>query len=374
MMAEKKAFKDWFDRTSARQLGEQIAAADPSFDVAGFVSRASRGLGKLEMMDRVKQFSQSLRTGLPDSIPKALKIIERSFPEPLPDCDRVTDGWLQWPVGQFIADFATEHPEPALITMHALTQRFSAEFAIRPFVEMYPEHVFSRLEEWVVDPSPHVRRLCSEGIRTRLPWGARLRSLVADPTPIFPILEALKDDPELYVRRSVANNLNDIIKDHPDAVFERCRRWWADADEKRQALVRQALRGAVKAGDPRALEILGFAPPREVSAVLSAEPSRVAIGESVSLVLQLDNASADGQPLIVDYAVHYVLDHGKTSRKVFKWTQKELPARGALELRKSHSMKPTTIRTLRPGHHRIDVQLNGRVVAESSFELSERTK
>lgn len=373
-MAEKQAFKDWFDKKAALRLGEQIAFAYPSFDSADFVARASRGLAKLEMMDRVKQFSESFRAGLPDSIPEALLIIERSFPDPLPDCESVTDGWLQWPVGQFIADFATEYPEAALDAMHALTQRFSAEFAIRPFVEMYPELVFSRLGDWVLDPSPHVRRLCSEGIRTRLPWGARLRSLVADPTPIFPILEALKDDPELYVRRSVANNLNDIMKDHPDAVFERCRRWWTGADERRQGLVRHALRGAVKAGDPRALEILGFTPPRKVSAVLSVEPSQIAIGESVSLALQLDNASAEDQPLIVDYAVHYVLDRGKTGRKVFKWTQKELPARGVLELRKSHSMKPTTIRTLRPGHHRIDVQLNGQVVAESSFELSERRK
>ena len=160
--------------------------------------------------------------------------------------------------------------------MYALTQRFTAEYAVRPFVEHYPEESVSILYDLVGDESPHVRRWCSEAVRPRLPWGKVLKALVEDPEPILPILEALIDDPELYVRRSVANNLNDISKDHPELVVDLCEEWYDESNEERMWVVRHALRGLIKAAHRGALGLLGFPPPpEELRARLEVEPSEV---------------------------------------------------------------------------------------------------
>jgi 3-methyladenine DNA glycosylase AlkC len=148
--------------------------------------------------------------------------------------------------------------DPFETSMHAqyeITQRFTAEFSMRPFAIRWPERTLARLLEWTQDADPSVRRLCSEGIRPRLPWGMRIPALVHDPRPALPILEALKDDPELYVRRSVANHLGDIAKDHPGLAFELCERWAKGASEERKWLLRHAVRHPAKKGVEAALHI-----------------------------------------------------------------------------------------------------------------------
>jgi 3-methyladenine DNA glycosylase AlkC len=138
---------------------------------------------------------------------------------------------------------------------YEITRRFSAEFCIRPYLVKWPGRTLERLMEWTRDPDPHVRRLCSEGTRPRLPWAMRLKAFMADPTPVLPILEALKDDPELYVRRSVANHLADIAKDHPALALERCARWLEGASAERRWVIRHALRHPAKKGVKEALEL-----------------------------------------------------------------------------------------------------------------------
>ncbi|MEM6733816.1 MAG: hypothetical protein AAF658_19805, partial [Myxococcota bacterium] len=191
-----------------------------------------------------------------------------------------------------------------------------------------------------------------------------------DPSPIFPILEKLKDDESEYVRRSVANNLNDIAKDHPDRVIEVCAKWWTGASANRRRLVKHALRSLLKAGDPGALAILGFAPPRDLSVSLRISPKEIRVGEAVTLKLAVENQGQETASVMVDYAVHYRLAKGH-GRKVFKWRVVEVPAGERLELTKSHAMKKVTIRTLRTGRHPVDVQLNGVVMAKGSFDLEE---
>ncbi|MEM9388064.1 MAG: DNA alkylation repair protein [Pseudomonadota bacterium] len=256
--------------------------------------------------------------------------------------------------------------------MYALTQRFSSEFAVRPFVERYPQRVFAQFDRWTGDASPHVRRWCSEGVRPRLPWGARLHALIEDPSPIFPILEALKDDEELYVRRSVANTLNDIAKDHPDRVLEVLESWRHDATPGRDWVIRHAARSLVKQGDARALALLGFSKPKSLDAQLAIAPKRVSIGGAATLTLSLASRSRRAQPLMIDFVIHYRLANGERGPKVFKWTQREIPAGGSLTLTRSLSMKPTTTRVLRPGVHPVQVQINGVRLADASFRLIER--
>lgn len=368
--SERKAFKEWFDEAAAQALATQVAGAMPGFDQEQFVRLASRDLQALEFAGRVKQFSDALATTLPESIPKALAVLSESLPEPLPDCESVTDGWLQWPVGQFIADYGLEHFEASMAAMIELTQRFSSEYAVRPYVKHHPEATFERLLALTDHPSPHVRRWCSEGVRPRLPWGVKLRDLVADPSPIWPILEALKDDDELYVRRSVANNLNDIAKDHAALVVQRCQAWSKDSNERRDWAIKHGLRSLIKAGDSAALAVIGFGPPQKLTAKLSIRPKTIAVGDVVEFSAQLETSSARAQQLVVDYVVDYVRKGGKTSGKVFKWTTLELPAHGRMTLDKRHAMKATRVRALYPDVHRVTLQVNGEKVAEAQFRLT----
>jgi len=366
---KKKAFKDWFDRAAARTLAAQVHAVWPSFDVGTFEKRATKGLSKLELKGRVQQFSDALAAGLPDDIPKALGILTDSLPPGRPDSEDITDGFVQWPVGQFIADHGLPHFEASMHAMIELTQRLTSEFAVRPFVEHRPEETFARLLSLTSHENLHVRRWCSEGVRPRLPWGTVIKPLVEDPSPIWPILDALQNDPERYVQRSVANTLGDIAKDHPEDAVR-----WAKACVKQGGpdqmwMAKHGLRGPIKAGHVGALAVIGFHPPKGVTATLRAKPKTVHIGESVELLATLSSSHGRKQSLLVDYVVHYVGKSKARAGKTFKWTTLELPARGEAELAKRHSMKVTTIRALYPGKHRVELMVGGQVLAETAFTL-----
>lgn len=368
---DKKSHKDWFDRRAAKALADQISAAHSPFDSKRFVSLCCKGLDALEFNARVRQFSNALHSTLPDNYPKTAKILSRSMPEVLPNCESVTDGWLQWPIGQFIADYGLEHFHESMACMVELTQRFSAEYAVRPFVKHRSEETFDFLYAQLSDKSPHVRRWCSEGCRTRLPWGEKLVGLITDPSPIMPILESLKDDPELYVRKSVANNLNDLSKDHPVMVMDLCHSWSKSAKSERDWIIRQGLRTLIKAGDKRALKLVGFSKPNGVTAELSLSAKRISIGESININATLHNSSRRSQQLLIDYLVHYQGKNKSDRRKVFKWKTIELKAKDELVIEKSHPMKRTTVRELYQGKHKVELQLNGEIVAGRFFELTD---
>ena len=246
--------KHSFDAAVVRSLGADIARVSPRFDERGFVRASLRGLGALELLARGRHVADAMRTFLPPDPVEALAILERALgPVQLGTVGLGMAPFRYLPHASFVARFGLEHFEPAMRFQHALTQRFTAEASIRPFLERYPEPTLARLRAWASDPSTHVRRLVSEGTRPRLPWAPRVRALVVDPRPVLELLELLRDDPERYVQRSVANNLNDIAKDHPALVVETCRRWLRGAGEGRRYIASHALRSLVKAGDPAAL-------------------------------------------------------------------------------------------------------------------------
>lgn len=368
--AEKKSHKDWFDRDAAKALAAQLASVEKKFDTNAFVRQCCKGLATLEFNARVKQFADAMASSLPADYPSAIAIIQKSLPEPLPDCESVTDGWLQWPVGQFIADRGLQHFSESMECMVQLTMRFSAEYAIRPFVVRYPEKTFEYLYGCVDDVNPHVRRWCSEGTRTRLPWGGNLNALIADPSPIIPILEALKDDQELYVRKSVANSLNDLSKDHPKDVINICKRWSKNSNDGRDWIVKHGLRTLIKQGDKAALKLTGFKPPEAVRSKLTLNKKRIAIGESVEMLVLLENASSKTQNILLDYVVNFQGKRDNPRRKVFKWKVLELKAGENLTIKKQHPMKQTTVRKLYSGKHMIELQLNGQLMERSEFTLT----
>jgi 3-methyladenine DNA glycosylase AlkC len=270
----------------------------------------------------------------------------------------------------FVAENGLDHFELSMRAQHELTRRFTAEFSIRYFLDRHPGRTLEVLLGWARDPSPHVRRLASEGTRLRLPWGRRVPWLDRNPRRILEILEVLKDDPTTLVRRSVANNLNDLARVHPGLVVETCGAWLRDATPGRRALVEHALRGAVKRGDPGALDLLGYGGrPAVTFRSVRIRPRRVAIGGAVTVELTLRNAADRAQDLLVDLAVHFVKATGRTSPKVFKVARARLGPGEEVTLRKVVSLAVHTTRRPRPGRHAVDVLVNGQRRRVGTFDV-----
>lgn len=254
---------------------------------------------------------------------------------------------------------------------HALTQRFTAEFSIRPFLQKHTQATLELLMDWTRDPSEHVRRLVSEGTRPRLPWASRLPAFQRDPTPVLALLERLKDDPALYVRRSVANNLNDIGKDHPGVLADTANAWLKDATPERQWVVQHALRSAVKRGEPGALAALGFGAGADVLiGQARIAPQSAVIGGKVAVTFDVTNNTAKPQRVLVDFAVHYIKANGASRAKVFKLKTLGLAPHETQSVGKQLSLAEMTTRKHYPGLHRVDVILNGRSQLLGSFDLS----
>lgn len=370
-------FKNLVNPALVRAAAQHLERAWPAFDTKRFTTLAVRGLEALELKARAMQVADALEATLPNDFGAAADILEAAL-APAEDGDnmaglRLADdglkGWILWSAGEFVARRGVASPARALQALHAITQRFTAEFAIRPIIVAHPELSFATLTRWTTDPSAHVRRLVSEGSRPRLPWGLQLKSLIADPSPTLPLLRALQDDPSEYVRRSVANHLNDIAKDHPAVVAEWLEEHLDGASDARRALLRHASRTLIKKGDRRVLSAWGLGAAFKGEASLTIAPRRVQVGESFTMTLTLHSTARTAQQLVIDYAVHHQKSDGRTSPKVFKGWRVTLPAGGELQLTKRHSMKLITTRRYYPGKHAVDVNINGAPCAHGHFTL-----
>ena len=276
-------------------------------------------------------------------------------------------------VTRFVADFGLAHFEPSMAALHAMTQRLTAEFDIRPFLTHHPDATWARLEAWTDDPSPHVRRLTSEGTRPRLPWGKRIPGVIAAPERGLAILERLKTDPERYVQRSVANHLNDVSKDHPDRVLDIGRRWLGEAEGNAgdQAwIVRHSLRSRLKAADPKALSLFGYPDPAVVEIVDFKAAD--AVDFTGKLPFSFGLVSGADQTLLVDYVVHYVKANGSRKPKVFRIADRAISTGQRVAYDRGVDFKPITTRKHYPGTHRVEVRVNGTVLAGAEFELRPR--
>lgn len=374
-------FKNQINAALLRTMASHLARVWPAFPEARFMEACLKGLDALELKERVTHVRAALEQSLPAAFPDAVEILERSL-APAPEGEDLgalrtgpdgLAGWPVWPMTDYVAVRGSGHPERALAALREMTQRFSSEFAIRPFLDRDPEGTLRVVKTWVHDPSPHVRRLASEGTRPRLPWGLRLQRFVADPAPCLPILDALYRDPSEYVRRSVANHLNDISKDHPDLAVEISGRWLKSGDAATRKLVSHALRGLVKAGFPPALALLGFNGGKGIELRgFKLSPKFLAVDESLTLVFTLANTGGRPATLVIDYAIHHMKSDGDLRPKVFKGTRRTLAPGETATVTLRHVVRTVTTRRYYPGRHEVDVRVNGRVLARGLFTL--RTK
>ena len=341
-------------------VADMLAQSQPDFDREGFIELGSSGFEELELTARARHLSSALAEMLPTDRGIALDIITNSLGATIDESELTgMEGFRYLPFVLFVAEHGLDHFEQSMTAQYELTQRFTAEFSIRAFITRYPDETMERLRLWATDDSVHVRRLVSEGTRPRLPWASRLPQFQADPTPVLDLLELLKDDSEEYVRRSVANNLNDISKDNPSIAVATATEWWNDEPNRRR-LVRHGLRTLIKEGDPDALAVLGYIADSPVNlASITIEPSVVQIGDSIRMIATLDNATTERHDVLVDFIVWFVKADGKTRPKVFKGKELSMTGGDTAVISKTVSIAQHSTRTHYPGTHRVDVQING---------------
>ncbi|MEM1346931.1 MAG: DNA alkylation repair protein [Myxococcota bacterium] len=371
-LSKDNPFRDVYNPTVIVALGHAIASVWPAFDAESFAADASRSLEQLGMNERADQITDALEVYLPDEYPTAVEVLLGALGDELPEPGKTHwEAFIVLPQCAFVArNGATpEHFETSMRALHEMTRRMSAEMHLRFLIEVDPERALQLLAEWTQDDSPHVRRLVSEGTRTRLPMAGRIRRFIEDPTPVLALLELLKDDPSEYVRRSVANNLNDLAKDNPEDVLDVLERWDEGASEERRWVIRHALRTLVKQGNPRALALLGYTRDPELEVELSVLEDTVALGGEVRFEVTVTSTAKGTQTLLWDYVVEYVKANGARKAKVFKWTSKTLAPGASLTMQRTQHMRPTSGRALYPGEHIVAMQINGVRWGSAPFEL-----
>jgi len=364
--------KEGLNIVSAKRIADAISQVYPEFAVELFVQQVDSGLSQLELKERVNHFIDVLAEHLPSNFIECHKILIQLKPYwDHGDPDDPLRSFAAWPVTDFVAKYGLDSPELAFECLHYLTGLFSAEFAIRPFIEKYPELSSKYLAQWVTDEDHHVRRLTSEGSRPRLPWGIRLQAFCQDPTPNLALLEKLKDDDSEYVRRSVANHLNDIAKDNPDTVINVCKGWQSKASTNTQWVIKHACRSLIKSGKPEVFPLLGFTESPKVNlSGISLVSSELILGDSLSFKVQVTSTSNKKQRLAIDFVIYHMKANGQLSAKVFKLKELTLKAKESIDLAKQHKMKAITTRKYYSGKHQVAIQVNGKEYTIKDFNLT----
>ena len=344
-------------------VAEALAAEQRGFDRARFLKIVRAGLADLTLIQRVRRTSEAAEAAMPGDFLAKLDVIMRIAP-------RLPRGFTGIWLPDFVGCFGQDHRDESLDALRFLTPFSSAEFAVREFLKRDLERTLVVMTGWSKDENEHVRRLASEGSRPRLPWSFRLERIVADPALTAGILENLRADPSLYVRKSVANHLNDVSKDHPEWMLARLKSWDLQHPHTRW-IARHASRTLIKAGHRAALTLFDFGgKPRVKIAALQIGPRKLRLGQTLAIACTIESATRQEQRLAVDYVVHYVKAAGGTSAKVFKWREITLAPGAKVSLAKNQVIRDFTTRRHYAGRHRVEIQVNGRRLASGHFDLS----
>lgn len=360
---------------TVRALTASLETVRPDLELAA-VRATEQALAPLSLRERSDLLRDALLADLPGDYAALAATVRAAR-----DRARPFTGWLIWPVtsaivAKAIEDGSTSAFDDALALLAELTPRLTAEFAIRGLLNDNLDRALTIVQDWVTSGNEHVRRLATEGTRPFLPWSVRVPGILAAPRSTLPILHALYRDESDYVRRSVANHLNDLSRREPDLVVETAAAWLrapGDAtatQENTRRLVRHGLRTLVKQGHPGALGLLGITPAAvEVTGPVLATDF-VAIGEVLDFTASVRNANTQAARLAVDYVIHHRKANGSQTSKTFKLVTRQLAPGETLSLRKQHSFRVITTRRYHPGEHALELQVNGVRHGRVSFMLT----
>ncbi len=362
-----KAFKNWINKSLLQRMARSLSEVDPGFDRKKFVKLESQ-LGPLELKGRVQLVREQLKAQLPPDYRKALKLLLQSTKK------SYLKGFDLWPYTDFIQTYGLNHFRESLEALRELTQLFTSEFAIRPFIRTETQRSLDYLLACAEDDNAHIRRWASEGSRPRLPWGEKLHGLIDQPELTLPLLEKLKYDEELYVRKSVANHLNDIAKDHPDIVIKTLNRWSNEAPARHRQkidwIIYRSLRTLIKQGHLEALKLIGVDAKTKIKVErITLTKKDLRLGERLEFNFKICSACSKSQKLVIDYIIHFVKANKQLSPKVFKIKNLILNAKGEVQIQKNHHLKKITTRTFYPGTHILEIQINGKSYGKKPFQL-----
>lgn len=357
----KKLKNLFFTEDSLNQMADAIKNVYPEFDKAKFLSLIYDETWKyLELKAKMWHTTKCLHQTLPESYVDALVILVKAAPD--------IKGFEAMTLPDFVEKYGMDHWEESLNALGQFTMYSSSEFAIRPFLDQNPELTMFYMKKWAESENKNVRRFASEGCRPRLPWAMILPKFIVDPKPILEVLEKLKDDSSEFVRKSVANNLNDISKDNPDLMMDVCVKWYGYSDNTNW-IVKHACRTLLKKGNIRAMRLFGFGDPRKLEIInLKLSKSKIRIGESINFSFELDNKEKETCKVRMEYAIDFVKARGKTSRKIFQIIEKEYQP-GKHKIKRKHSFADLSTRKHYSGTHKLSIIVNGETKAEALIEV-----
>lgn len=369
------ALKDGFSAATVEGIARQVRAASSRFDAAAFMAYCMAGFDELSLMTRVRRVAEGLQQALPADFEQALAVVEKALgpaPADSPEGEGIA-AFRRAPFLEFVALAGVSEPGLALPALQRLTRHFSAEFAIRPFLDQHLDATLAHAERWVGDADWRVRRLASEGTRPLLPWGKHVMALKREPGRCLALIAPLATDDSEVVRRSAANHLNDVSRLDVALALQHAESWSAQAGEAGLQTVRHALRTLVKSGDPRALGLLGYHVEASVKlARFRCSSKQVRIGEAITLSFELHSEAGEPVLACVDYAIRYAgAREGADRYKVFKGANLQLLPRQAQKFAFRRDFVPRTTRRLYPGRHEAEVLVNGAVLGTVGFELIE---
>lgn len=362
------ALKDIYSVQFIKAFANKVSKAYKNFDADTFTASVlSSPWEELTLKARMHRIAVLLGEYLPKPYEAALEILFS-----------ITDSCSGFPYllfPDFVATYGQDEKyfELSMEALEIFTKQSSSEFAIRPFLLREPERVMKYMLKWSMDENEHVRRFSSEGCRPRLPWGAALPMFKKDPSLVLEVLENLKADPSLYVRKSVANNLNDITKDNPAKVLEIAKKWLGQTQET-DWILRQGCRTLVRKADAEAMSLFGYTSLSDEKIVfkdanLSVQPEKLQIGESCELSYSFNIDYPNEAHLRIEYGIDFVKAKGKTSRKLFLLSDKTVPSDSFLKGTRIHSFEDLTTRKHYCGVHKIVLLVNGKEIAETSLDL-----
>jgi 3-methyladenine DNA glycosylase AlkC len=364
------ALKDLYSPAFYERLSVSFSRTIPSFNSKQFITRIfDDSFEQKELLERMKHTATVLHSFLPENfaetVPLLKKIIQGLREDRFPD-DRFETIFL----ADYIERYGIEDLQNAIEALQFVTQFVSCEFAVRRFLLRYGNRMMDQMVRWSLHESPQVRRLSSEGSRPRLPWAVALPALKQDPSPILPILENLKMDTSESVRRSVANNLNDISKDHPDLVIDIARRWKGLSKET-DKIIKHGCRTLLKQGHDLILDHFSLVRKKMEVGDFKMMKRRVRIGEKMLFSFTVTNKDVKEQSARIEYAVYYKKANGVLSKKVFKISERKLQPSETIRISRAQSFKLITTRKYYTGKHRVAVIINGQEKASAEFTLTE---
>lgn len=358
--------KNSLNRETIAHDAMMIQSVYPDFLVDEFVdATVDDSWEALELMERGRKVTDGLVKYLPTNYEEALRIIDQIVDQYALEIAVIG---LSFPDYVTIRGLEEEHFALSVKALEKYTTFWSSEFAVRPFIIKDEDQMMNQMYQWSKHGNEHVRRLSSEGCRPQLPWAQSLPAFKKDPTPIFPILEQLKTDSSQYVRKSVANNLNDISKTHPQLVTKIAMEWYGKNDHT-DWIIKHGCRTLLKKGNREVLNLFGYHDAEIDVSDLSVDRNVITIGEDLTFSFSITVKEAT--KLRLEFAIDYVKANGKNSRKIFQISESSATKNTTKEYRKKHSFANVSTRKHYPGIHTFTLIVNGEEKGTIAFKLNE---